>query len=100
MSTAFDEAACLKFDIFADVIDGENPLRDRIVTFRKEGPCHTCGETIQPGTRGRSLTVREYDELMSCRFCATCSAAMAKAYETGDDDEIEDRIAAARQALP
>lgn len=99
MTTAFDEAACLKFDIFADVIDGENPLRDKVVTFRKEGVCHTCGETIAPGTRGRSLIVREYDELLSCRFCATCSAAMAKAELTGDDDEIEARIAA-RRALP
>ena len=57
---------------------GDRTFKDKIVKFRKEGPCSCCQEEIVPGTLGRSTTMLwEDDGVMSYRYCTPCTEAMA-----------------------
>lgn len=79
----FDEAKALAFDPFQGDIDGGALLKDKIVTARKEAECNNCKSTVKPGDRVRSITERDYDELVTYRFCTACCVAMAEDEEGG-----------------
>jgi len=60
---------------------GDRILRDKIVRFRKAGPCHICGGDVVPGTDGRSLTMLWVDDgVMTYRYCTLCTQAMADSW--------------------
>jgi hypothetical protein len=72
---------------------GDRELRDKIVTFRTGGCCHCCGQDIEPGTRGRSLTMLWVsDGVMSYRYCAPCTQAQADSW-TDEGRSLEARFA-------
>lgn len=72
------EPACLADDPFAgDFGNGETALRDKMVTNRKGGQCHTCAGPCVPGTRNRVLTERGDEGLQTFRWCQPCCFAMA-----------------------
>lgn len=58
---------------------GDRKLRDGIVTFRLSHTCVHCRGRIEPGTRGRSLTMLwdDGDGPTTGRYCAQCTEAMA-----------------------
>lgn len=82
MSTPFRwEDRCLSDDPFAGDFGGSGVgdaiLSDKMVTNRKGGECHMCGQICQPGTRNR-VRVEVYDnDLMRFRWCQLCCFAMA-----------------------
>jgi DNA-directed RNA polymerase subunit N (RpoN/RPB10) len=94
MTETLDEAAVLSYEPFYGDETDATPLKDKMVTARKSAECHTCGETIQPGWRIRSLTERNNEEktLVTFRFCFECCKAMAISAEDGED-AIEARMA-------
>lgn len=76
---------------------GDRELRDKIVKFRKAGPCHICGGDVVPGTRGRSLTMLWMsDGPMNYRYCSECTKAMAAVWT--DEGRALDRCYAKRSA--
>lgn len=77
---------------------GDRILRDKIVRFRKAGPCHICGVDVEPGTEGRSLTMLWVDDgVMTYRYCTPCTQAMADNWS--DDGKSLDARFAHRSAL-
>ena len=52
-------------------------LSDKMVTARKGGRCHDCGEIAQPGTRNRVRSEVVDGEMMSFRWCEKCCFGMA-----------------------
>ena len=78
-----DEADVLACNPFEGDFGSPNDrtLRDKMVTARKAGECHLCGQQIQPGTRTRSMTAIFDGELASYRWCNACCAAMALSWE-------------------
>jgi hypothetical protein len=86
-------ALALQYDPFkGDFGDpGDRSLRDKIVKFRRGGECHICAGEVTPGSQGRSLTMAwETDGLMSYRFCAECTDAMAASWND-DGKQLEAR---------
>ena len=83
----FDEAKVLNTFPFQDDFGcpGDKTLRDKIVTARKGGECHDCGQQIRPGERIRTLTERFDGELGTYRWCSECCAAMARSEVDGGD---------------
>ena len=73
--------AALKYNPFdGDFgMPGDRQLRDGIVTFRRQHKCVHCTGPIEPGTRGRSLTMlwADGDGPVTGRYCTSCTAAMA-----------------------
>ena len=89
-----DVLACTPFDgDFGSPND--RTLKDKMVTARKAGECHLCGQQIQPGTRTRSMTAIFDGELASYRWCNACCAAMALSWE--DDGTAYEARAALRR---
>lgn len=85
----FSAEDCLSCDPFLGDMDGGPVLSDKVVKFRAHGAtCNYCREAIPAGSWGRSRTEKTDGELMSFRWCTTCSKAMAE----DDDDTIEARI--------
>lgn len=66
-----------------------------MVTVRKGGECHLCGQQIQPGTRIRTMAGVFDGEMMSYRWCNFCCAAMAKSLY-GDGEAWEERASLRR----
>ena len=90
----FDEPDCLACDPFEGDFGepGDRTLKDKIITARKAGPCHLCGQEIQPGERVRSRADIFDGELMSFRWCNLCCVAMGKSW-TDSGEALEQRAA-------
>jgi hypothetical protein len=77
-------ADALKYNPFqGDFGDlGDREFVDKIVRFRKAGPCHICGFDVRPGMLGRRLTKYwEADKVaMTYRYCTLCTEAMAASW--------------------
>lgn len=72
------EGLCLSDDPFAgDFGNGETALSDKMVTNRKGGECHMCGQHCAHGTRNRVMVERGDDGLATYRWCQSCCFAMA-----------------------
>jgi ribosomal protein L24E len=91
-----DEQKCaaLSYDPFAGDFGevGDRVLKNKIVTARKGGECHICGQPIEPGTEIRVMSEISDGEMMSFRFCHLCCVAMAASW-TDSGKEIERRTA-------
>lgn len=74
---------------------GDRTLKDKMVNARKTGPCHLCGQQIEPGERVRSRTDVFEGEIMSFRWCNACCHAMALSW-TDDGKAWEHRASLAR----
>ena len=83
----FDECDCLAADPFEGDFGNSNDrtLKDKIVTARRSGKCHCCGQQITPGTRIRSRADIFDGTLFSFRWCTECCVAMAKSWEDGGE---------------
>ena len=95
--SAFSEHGCLCCGPFEGDFGSPDDriLKDKMVTARKSGECHLCGQQIQPKERIRTMAAVFDGELMSYRWCNACCAAMAKSLY--DDGEAwEDRSALRR----
>ena len=79
---------------FGDPLD--DCFRDKLVTFRKSGPCAHCSGDVKAKTQGRSLTMYwSCDKVVrTYRYCTKCTEAMAKFIETDDFDLLDNRFAA------
>lgn len=80
--STFDEAACLRFDPFADDFGGseDRVLSNKIVTVKKDAVCHICAGVVAAGTRSRRHVARIDGELRSYRWCSACCEAMAASW--------------------
>lgn len=78
---------------------GDRKLRDGIVTFRCSHHCIHCLGKIEPGTKGRSLTMLWDDGQgpSTGRYCTECTEAMAKVFKD-DGAALDARFRAARPA--
>ncbi len=74
---------------------GDKCLKDKIVTARKGGFCHDCGQEIKPGERIRSAAHIFDGALMGYRWCQLCCEAMAL-WDTDNGDAITARHALRR----
>lgn len=78
----FSESECLAYNPFeGDFGDGEVILSDKIVTARKGGVCHLCGQQIKAGTRVRSRKEACDGRIDHFRWCTECCASMAASCE-------------------
>ena len=95
--SAFSEHDCLCCGPFEGDFGSPDDriLKDKMVTARKGGECHLCGQQIQPKERIRSMAAVFDGELMSYRWCNACCAAMAKSLY--DDGEAWEERAALRR---
>lgn len=86
---AYDEAEALSVDPFDGDFEGggsgDRILSDKIVTARKEGPCHLCGGSVTPGMRARSRVEIYGSEMMRFRWCEPCCEAMAASEADGGE---------------
>ena len=73
---------------------GDRKLRDEIVTFRTRHACVNCTGPIEPGTKGRSLTMLWVDGNgpVTGRYCTACTEAMALVFND-DGAALEERTA-------
>jgi hypothetical protein len=74
MSFTFDEVSALLFDPFTgDFPDlTYRPIKNKIGTARKPGPCFSCGGQISQGDRIRMMTGFHSYGIISHRFCPQC----------------------------
>jgi hypothetical protein len=66
-------------------------LSDKIVKCRKEGVCHNCAEKIEKGQMIRSRCDVEDGEIMSFKWCQTCTEFMAQSDTDRGDDAFQAR---------
>ena len=62
---------------------GDRKLRDGIVKFRYRHECVHCRGPVEPGTKGRSLTMlwEDGNGPVTGRYCTACTEAMAILFE-------------------
>ena len=60
---------------------GDAVLSDKMVTARKETPCHICTQPTIKGSRIRVKTDRIDGEIATYRFCQKCCEAMALSWK-------------------
>lgn len=95
-----NEAAALQYDPFSADFGSpsDKTLSDKMVTARKGGECHHCGQSVQPGTRIRAMSAVIDGTLHSHRWCNACCEAMAASWY--DDGAALDARFALRGYLP
>lgn len=76
--------ACMEYLPFQDRDDEIRLVSDKIVLARKDATCMICFQPAYAGTHHRVETAVVDGEIQSARYCETCCAAMAVAF---DDDE-------------
>lgn len=96
-----DLADALKYNPFDGDFGtvGDRCFSDKLVRFRKAGPCHICGFDVRPGMIGRRSVRYWADDKITTtyRYCALCTEAMAASW-TDDGEALDERYRQRRTA--